>query len=109
MKLEVFIIKILKKKTFCHKNLVDFRQTQPNFQLAILDMLKMTLLLLSHILGAPETQKGEWGGDVSEISSRTLFWAKATSMFSESQILNNIYEEDSGNLLGRMSNDELSK
>ena len=53
-------------------------------------MLKMTLPLLSYISGALETREGEWGGDGSEVLSRTLCWAKSTSIFSETQILNNI-------------------
>ena len=51
MKLEVFIFKILKKIDFSEirlKNLVGFRQTRPIFWTTIQDMLKMTVLPLSH-------------------------------------------------------------
>ena len=50
MKLEVFIIKILKKIDFTEirlKNLAGFCQTRPNFWTTIQDMLKMTVLPLS--------------------------------------------------------------
>ena len=50
MKLEVFIIKILKKIDFSEirlKNLVGFWRTPPIFWIAIQDMLKMTVLPLS--------------------------------------------------------------
>ena len=50
MRLEVFIIKILKKIDFSEirlKNLVGFWQTRPDFWTAIQDMLKMTMLPLS--------------------------------------------------------------
>ena len=50
MRLEVFIIKILKKIDFSKnrlKNLVGFQQTRPVFWTAIQDMFKMTLLPLS--------------------------------------------------------------
>ena len=50
MKLEVFIIKVLKKIHFSEirlKNLVGFWQTRPNFWTAIEDILKMTVLPLS--------------------------------------------------------------
>ena len=50
MKLEVFIVKILKKIDFSEirlKNLVGFRQTRVDFWAVIQDMLKMTVLPLS--------------------------------------------------------------
>ena len=50
MRLEVFIIKILKKIDFSKnrlKNLVGFWQTRPVFWTAIQDMFKMTVLPLS--------------------------------------------------------------
>ena len=50
MRLEVFVIKILKKNDFSKnrlKNLDGFWQTRPVFWTAIQDMLKMTVLPLS--------------------------------------------------------------
>ena len=50
MKLEVFIIKILKIIDFSEihlTNLVGFCRTQPDFWTAIQDVLKMTILPLS--------------------------------------------------------------
>ena len=50
MKLDIFVIKILKKIDFSEIRLkipVGFCQTRPNFRAAIQDMLKMTALPLS--------------------------------------------------------------